>query len=88
MARMYYDLKEFKLLDGYKVFVCFEDGKQGVVDLTPVIERGGVFSELKNKSLFEQAYIDEDWAVLCWPGEIDIAPETLYRSATQLQGMS
>ena len=85
---MYYDLKEFKILDGYKVFVCFEDGKKGVADLTSIVEQGGVFSKLKDSTLFAQAYIDKDWAVLCWPEEIDIAPETLYQSATQLQGMN
>ncbi len=56
----------------------FEDGTSGEVDLGEIIHGGGVFEALKDRRLFEQAYIDPDWKVLCWPGEIDIAPETLY----------
>lgn len=75
---MYYDLKEMEVLDGYKVRVRFEDQTSGVVDLTEMVNSGGVFTALKDRSVFRQAFIDADWAVLCWPGEIDIAPETLY----------
>jgi len=77
---MYYDLKEIKVLDGYKVFVRFEDDTHGAADLSEVIRKGGVFSKLRDRTLFEQAYIDKEWSVLCWPGDIDIAPETLYKS--------
>ncbi|HPD45286.1 MAG TPA: DUF2442 domain-containing protein [Anaerohalosphaeraceae bacterium] len=75
---MYYDLREIKVMDGYKLFVRFEDGKQGIADLADIVDQGGVFEQLKDRALFEQASIDKDWAVLCWPGGIDIAPETLY----------
>ena len=82
---MYYDLKKIKILDGFKVFVKFEDEKQGVVDLSGIINKGGVFTKLQEREQFEQAYIDPDWHILCWPGDIDIAPETLYESVKQVQ---
>ena len=75
---MYYDLKEIKVLDEYKIFVRFEDNRQGTVDLSGLISQGGVFDSIKNPTVFKQAYINKDWAILCWPGDIDIAPETLY----------
>ncbi len=75
---MYYDLQEIEIMDGCKPFVRFEDGKQGVVDLTAIVNQGGVFEPLKDRTLFKQASINTDWAVLCWPGDIDISPETLY----------
>jgi hypothetical protein len=81
---MYYDLKEIKVLDGFKVFVRFEDRKEGTLDLSDIVNSGGVFSRLKDREVFKQARIDENWAVLCWPGEIDIAPETLYKRVSQL----
>jgi hypothetical protein len=77
---MYYDLSEIRVLDGNALFVRFEDGLNGTVDLSDWIGRGGVFERLKDRSLFKQAYIDPDWKVVCWPGEIDIAPETLYQA--------
>jgi len=79
---MYYDLTEVKVLDGCKVFVHFEDGKKGVVDLSAIIDQGGLFRKLRDRAVFEQAFIDRDWAVLCWPGGIDIAPETLYSAVS------
>jgi hypothetical protein len=81
---MYYDLQEIKVLDGYKIFVRFADDKEGIVDLTPIIEKGGVFEKLRDRSRFEQATIDPDWHILCWPDNIDIAPETLYESVKQM----
>ncbi len=82
---MHYDLKEIKILDGHKLFVRFADDKQGIVDFSTIIQKGGVFSALQQREHFEQAYIDPDWSVLCWPGDIDIAPETLYESVKQVQ---
>jgi hypothetical protein len=35
-----------------------------------------VFQRLRDKSLFDQAYVAFD--TFCWPGDLDIAPETLY----------
>ena len=82
---MYYDSKEIKVLDDHKLFVRFEDDKQGIVDLSGVIRKGGVFSKLQEREQFEQAYIDPDWHILCWPSDIDIAPETLNESVKQAQ---
>ncbi len=84
---MYYDLKEMKVLEGYKLFVRFQDEKQGVVDLGGIVDEGGVFGRLKDKEAFSQAYIDKEWAVLCWPGGIDVAPETLYDSVKEVQSL-
>ncbi|MBL0289966.1 MAG: DUF2442 domain-containing protein [Betaproteobacteria bacterium] len=36
----------------------------------------GVFQRLKDPILFRQAYVAFD--TVCWPGNLDIAPETLY----------
>jgi hypothetical protein len=82
---MYYDLKEIKVLDGFRIQVCCEDQTRGVVDLTEIINRGGVFERLRDRGFFEQARIDPEWAVLCWPDGIDIAPESLYASIKQCQ---
>ena len=30
---MYYDIKEARYVDGYKLEIIFEDGKKGIVDL-------------------------------------------------------
>lgn len=79
---MYYDLVEFKYLGKYKLELVFENGKRGVVDLKDYVNKGGVFSRFSDREYFKQAYINRELGVLCWPGEVDIAPETLYHQAT------
>jgi hypothetical protein len=63
-------------LGGYRVEVCFDDGKQGVVDLSKYPGKGGVFAPLSDPDYFKRFFIDLN--TLCWPNGADIAPERLY----------
>ena len=79
---MYYDLVELKYIEAYKLEFTFQDGSKGVVDFNDYIKLGGLFSRLSDPEYFKKAYIDTEWGVLCWPDNLDIAPETLYQQAT------
>ena len=61
--------------DGYQLLVTFSTGETKKFDARPYLEKG-VFTRLKDKGLFDQAYVAYD--TICWPGNLDIAPETLY----------
>lgn len=61
--------------DGYQLLVTFNTGETKMFDARPYLEKG-VFTRLKDKGLFDQAYVAYD--TICWPGNLDIAPETLY----------
>ena len=62
----------------------FNTGETRIFDVRPYLEKG-VYRRLKDVSLFKQAYVAFD--TVCWPGEIDIAPETLYDTSVPLQQM-
>jgi len=79
---MYVDLKSIKHLGDYQLELKFKDGKKGIVDFKRHIQLGGVYSRFKNHDFFKKAYVDKEIGVLCWPGGIDVAPETLYHEAT------
>jgi hypothetical protein len=64
-----------KPLDSYQLELTFSTGERRVFDAWPYLNRG-VFGRLKNVELFRQAYVAYD--TVCWPGDLDIAPETLY----------
>jgi hypothetical protein len=79
---MSYDLVEVKYIEGYKLELTFENGKMGIIDLHGYINKGGVFSRFSDIEYFKKFYINKEIGVLCWPDDVDIAPETLYHETT------
>ena len=70
-------ITQAKYLEDYKVRVVFNDGKEGVADLSDLL-RGPVFDPLKDKKLFAQLRVDEEMATIAWPNGADLAPESVY----------
>src|SRR5919201_7040893 len=71
-------LIDAKPLDGYKVQVRFEDGTAADVDLSYLLDYGGVFEPLRDLDFFRRLRADSEAGTIVWPNEADIAPETLY----------
>jgi len=67
-----------KVISPGKIEVVFNDGVQGVADLSELIrsERAGVFATLRDSKIFDQAYVD--YGAVTWPGDIDLAPDALH----------
>jgi hypothetical protein len=59
----------------YTLLLEFENGERRLFDMTPYLEKKP-FVELKLSQLFAKARVD--YGTVVWPGDIDIAPETLY----------
>ncbi len=66
----------------YTVQVRFEDGLTADVDLSYLLDYGGVFEPLRDVEYFRQLRVDSDAGTIVWPNEADIAPETLYAHAS------
>ena len=64
-----------KPLQEYQLEVTFENGERRLFDAKPYLNRGS-FSRLKDVTLFNQAYVAYD--TVCWPGDLDISPDTIY----------
>ena len=77
---MYFDAIDVKYISSHKLDITFETGEKGSVDLSEYSKMGGVFSRFSDLNYFKQVYLDH--GVLCWPGDVDIAPETIYSMAT------
>ncbi len=60
---------------GFQLEMEFSTGETRIFDVSPYLEMG-VFKQLKDPSVFNQAYVGFD--TVCCPGNLDIAPETLY----------
>jgi hypothetical protein len=61
--------------DDFHLELWFDTDEHRLFDVRPYLNRGN-FTRLQDIELFKQAYIALD--TVCWPGSLDIAPETLY----------
>jgi Protein of unknown function (DUF2442) len=66
--------------ENFTVHVRFEDCTADV-DLSYLLEYGGVFEPLRDVKFFRQLRADREAGTIVWPNEADIAPETLYAHA-------
>jgi hypothetical protein len=60
----------------FQVFLRFDNGTSGTVDLGYLAGRG-VFSTWLQAGVFEQLSVSADGA-LQWPGDLDLCPDSLY----------
>lgn len=65
----------------YTVHVRFEDGLTAYVDLSYLLDYGGVFEPLRDPECFCRLRADGEAGTIVWPNKADIAPETLYAHA-------
>lgn len=79
---MIHDVVTAEYMDGYRIKVTFDDGRDGIVDFSSYLNAGGVFDRFRDMEFFKGFTVDRELGVLSWGGEIDIAPETLYSRAT------
>lgn len=61
------------------VRLWFSDGSIKDVDLTPVLERGGVFAPMHDdRDRFCEVRVNGETGTIEWPGEVDLDPLVLY----------
>ncbi len=70
---------EVKLLSEYKLFLRFEDGRSGEVDISQIIPFKGIFAKLADKDFFSRVKVNPDVGTICWENGADISPCTLYK---------
>jgi hypothetical protein len=76
---MHYNVVEARYVRDYVVWVRFQDGTEGEVDLAGELW-GPVFEPLKDPKTFRNFKVAE-YGTIEWPNGADIAPEFLYRQA-------
>jgi hypothetical protein len=69
------DVISVKTRDDYTLELVFENGEKRIFDMKPFLDRKPFF-KLLNSPLFFKASVQ--YGTVIWPGDIDIAPETLW----------
>ena len=75
-------LKEAKYLEGFRIYLRFNDGLAAEIDLENEIRKYRVAEPLLNREEFSQFYLDS-WPTLAWKCGFDLAPESLYEKCEQ-----
>ena len=69
-------------LDGYKIWIEFEDGEMGEIDLSELAVKG-VFKKWENREFFEEVKIGAHRAIIWGDGdEIDMCADWAYMEVT------
>ena len=68
---------EAKYLHDYIIWMRFNDGTEGEVDLSGELE-GEVFEPLKDINKFQDFKVDPELQTIVWANGADMAPEFLY----------
>jgi hypothetical protein len=76
------DVTAVRVKPDYRLELQFENGERRLFDMSPYMNKKP-FIHLKNPALFACAFID--YGTVVWPGDIDIAPETLYDRSVPLR---
>lgn len=69
------DVVKVEAKPGYKLLLEFENAERRVFDMSQYLDKKP-FSQLKDSPVFYQASVQ--YGTVVWPGNIDLAPETLY----------
>ena len=67
--------------DDFTLILTFENKTVRVFDMAPLLNKRP-FQRLQNIAIFKQAQIE--YGTVVWPGNIDIAPETLWDQSTPI----
>jgi hypothetical protein len=75
---MMVDVAEVRPLGDHRVFIRFEDGVSGEVDIADVVVFEGVFAPLRDPVRFAEVRVHPELRTLSWPNGADLDPDVLY----------
>jgi hypothetical protein len=71
---------EARPLPGYRIWLRYDDGVEGEVDLSYLAGRG-VFKAWNDRIVFDGVHVDKSGAI-AWNEDIDLCPDALYLRLT------
>jgi hypothetical protein len=65
-------------LDAYRLHLRFEDGIEGVIDVSEIIPFSGIFSPLADLNYFATVQVNSEFGTIVWDNGADLDPDVLY----------
>jgi hypothetical protein len=66
----------------YRLWLQFQDGVEGEIDLEPLLSFQGVFAPLRHRDYFARVRVNPELGTICWPNDADWDPLVLYSFVT------
>lgn len=76
------DIISVKPLEGYQLHLWFEDGTEGIVDISQIVQFTGIFAPLQDRAYFSQVQVNPEIGTISWSNEADLDPDVLYSIVT------
>mgnify|MGYP001052826908 FL=1 len=76
------DVVEVRATGERRLYLRFEDGAAGEVDLDCLVRWEGVFEPLRDPQRFAEVRVDRELGTIVWPNGADIDPDVLYSAVT------
>lgn len=72
---------DFKILKFDKIHVYFDDGVNGIVEISKLYDLSSpLASRLRDEPFFMQAKLNKEWGHIEWPNGLDPAPSKMYEA--------
>lgn len=69
-------------LPEYHLALTFDNGEQRVFDASPLLQYPA-FRSLRSETFFRTVRVQ--YGTICWPGDIDYCPDTLYAQSVETE---
>ena len=79
---MLLDVIEARPMDEHRLFLRFEDGVAGEVDLDRFVRWEGIFEPLRDNAAFRKVRVNPELGCVEWPNGADLDSEVLYAIVT------
>jgi hypothetical protein len=76
------DIIEARATGGHRLYLQFEDGVSGEVNLERLVDFKGVFAPLLDPEELAKVKADPEIGTVCWPNGADLDPDVLYAELT------
>lgn len=76
------DIVEARPLGQHRLFLRFEDGVEGEVDIAAIVSFTGMLAPLADPQCFAQVTVDQEGGTVVWPNGADLDPDVLYARIT------
>jgi hypothetical protein len=72
------DIIEVNVLPHHRIFIRFEDGVKGEIDIAAITSFTGIFASLRDDAVFKLVAVNSELGTVQWPNGADLDPDVLY----------